>query len=341
MNRKHFLSAFIASAVYLPTLKSYGYTPQSFSSTRSKTPPFLKSGSTIAITSPAGYITLEQINSSILTMQSWGLTVKIGETIGKRDYTYGGTDEERLKDFQDLLDDPTVDAIMCARGGYGFVRIIDRLDFTKFKKKPKWIIGFSDITVILCHLDRNFSIPSIHSKMCSSFPDSWENADPLQKDTILSIKQVLFGEQTTYTAPINIFNRFGKTQAKLIGGNLSILETLAGSESDIHCNGKILFIEDTGEALYSIDRMMWNLKRSGKLDHLKGLIVGGFKMPKDNDSNEFGKSIYEIIMEKIVDFNFPVAFDFPVGHQKDNYALKCGSSYTLEVFEQGSRLQST
>ncbi|RNL52369.1 S66 peptidase family protein [Pedobacter jejuensis] len=337
MNRKHFLSSFIAAATVLPTFKSLAHSveDEQFSF---KIPSYLNPGDTIGITSPAGYITLEQVQPSILQMQNWGFNIKIGSTIGKRDFTYGGTDTERLNDFQEMLDDPNIKAIMCARGGYGFVRIIEQLDFTAFKRNPKWIIGFSDITVLHCHLAKNYRIASIHSKMCNSFPDDWSKAEPIQIETILSIKNALVGEQMIYSAPSNIYNRIGKANGVLVGGNLSIIETLAGSDSDLDTKNKILFIEDTGEYLYSIDRMLWNLKRSGKLKNLKGLIVGGFKVKLDDVGEEFGKSIYDIVLEKVSTYNYPIAFDFPVGHQRNNFALKCGVSHNLEVGASGTTL---
>lgn len=339
MNRKYFLSSFIAATTVLPAFKSLATTVENESSSF-KIPPYLKQGDTLGITSPAGYITLEQIQPSVLQMQSWGFNIKIGTTIGKRDFTYGGTDEERLTDFQQMLDDPTIKTIMCARGGYGFVRIIDKLDFTAFKRNPKWIIGFSDITVLHCHLAKNYAIASIHSKMCNSFPDDWDKAEPLQIETILSIKNALIGEQMSYIAPINVNNRLGKVEGMVVGGNLSIIETLSGSDSDLDTKNKILFIEDTGEYLYSIDRMMWNLKRSGKLKNLKGLIIGGFKFKQDDVGEEFGKSIYNIVLEKVKEYDYPIAFDFPVGHQRNNFAIKCGAKHVFEVNETGSVLRS-
>lgn len=339
MNRKHFLFSFIAAATVMPVFKTLA-DPVENESSPFKIPPYLKQGDVIGITSPAGYISAEQIQPSVLLMQSWGFQVKIGDTIGKRDFTYGGTDKERLADFQKMLDDPNIKAIMCARGGYGFIRIIDQLDFSSFKRNPKWIMGFSDITVLHCHLAKNYRIASIHAKMCNSFPDNWAKAEPIQIETILSIKNALTGEQMGYTSPSNSNNRLGKVDGILVGGNLSIIETLAGSDSDLDTKNKILFIEDTGEYLYSTDRMLWNLKRSGKLENLKGLIVGGFKVKPDDAGEEFGKTIYEIVLEKVTEYNYPIAFDFPVGHQRNNYALKCGVNHFLEVNATGSRLRT-
>ncbi|NTE04651.1 LD-carboxypeptidase [Agrobacterium tumefaciens] len=339
MNRKHFLSSFIAAVTAFPSFKTLASATYN-ESLSFKIPPFLNKGDTIGITSPAGYITIEQVQPSILQMQNWGFNIKVGETIGKRDFTYGGTDDERLADFQKMLDDPNIKAIMCARGGYGFVRIIDQLDFTHFMRNPKWIIGFSDITILHCHLAKNYGIASIHSKMCNSFPDDWLKAEPIQIETILSIKSVLTGQPLTYSAPANLNNRLGKVNGILIGGNLSIIETLSGTHSDLDTKDKILFIEDTGEYLYSIDRMLWNLKRSGKLKKLKALIIGGFKIKPDDVGEEFGKTVYDIVLEKVAAYNYPIAFDFPVGHQRNNYALMCGLNHVLDVSATGSILRT-
>ncbi len=297
-------------------------------------PPYLKKGDYIGITSPAGYITLEEIQPSIKLMESWGYKIKIGETIGKRDFTFGGTDEERAADLQQMLDDKSIKAIMCARGGYGAVRIIDKLKWEKFKAKPKWIIGFSDVTVLHSHLNKNLGIASIHSKMCNSFPDDWVKAEPVQVDTINSIQKALSGEKMKYEMTLNGRNKHGIVTGVLVGGNLKTLESLAASDSDITTAGKILFVEDTGEYMYSIDRMFWNLKRSGKLTHLKGLIIGGFKVKVDSDGDEFGKTLEDVVLEKVKRYDYPVCFDFPVGHQKNNFALKCGVKHKLVVQSQ-------
>lgn len=228
-----------------------------------------------------------------------GFKIRVGYTIGKRDFTYGGTDEERLNDFQMMLDDPQIKAIMCARGGYGFVRIIDKLNWEKFKTNPKWIIGFSDITVLHSHLLMKVGAASIHSKMCNSFPKVWAEAMPEQKDTIESIRKALTGERMEYNADFNTFNRTGSAKGILVGGNLKTLESLSGSASDINTDGKILFVEDTGEYLYSIDRMFWNLKRSGKLDKLAGLIVGESKINRMTPVNISGKRFMKLLQKKL------------------------------------------
>ena len=330
MNRKHFLSSIIPLGAVLTAAGNTGNIEEP--DIPLKIPPYLKKGDTIGITCPAGFITAEDIQPAVIKMQEWGYSIKVGDTVGKKDFTFGGTDEERLQDFQQMLDDKTVKAIMCARGGYGAVRIIDKIDFKKFVAHPKWIIGFSDITVLHCHLNKNFGIASVHSKMCNSFPADWSKAEPVQMETIESIQKCLSGEKMQYTAAPNEKNKTGIAEGVLVGGNLKTLETLAGSKSDINTDGKILFVEDTGEYLYSIDRMFWNLKRTGKLNKLKALIVGGFKIkPSEDPADEFGKDVYAIVLEIVREFNYPVCFDFPVGHQKNNFALKCGVRHRLSV----------
>jgi muramoyltetrapeptide carboxypeptidase len=330
MKRKDFIrsSVGVLTTSYLPALPKFA---SESSEAPFISPAFLRTGDIIGITAPAGYITSEEIRSAVQKMESWGYQIKIGETIDKRDFTFGGTDEERARDFQHMLDDPKIKAIMCARGGYGVVRIIDKLNWEKFKAKPKWIIGFSDATVIHSHLNKNFGIASIHSKMCNSFPDDWSLAEPIQVETIESIQLTLSGRKMKYTVTPNPQNKSGIADGVLIGGNLKMLETLAGTRSDINTAGKILFVEDTGEYMYSVDRMFWNLKRTGKLSQLKGLIIGGFKIKVDEDSDDFGRTLQDVVLEKVKAWHYPVCFDFPVGHQKNNYALKCGVKHRLSI----------
>ncbi|MBC8034145.1 MAG: LD-carboxypeptidase [Chitinophagaceae bacterium] len=340
MNRKHFLSSAMAFATTttLP-FKEYYRTIEHEKEPAAIIPPYLKKGAVIGITSPAGYITVEEIQPAINLLQSWGFNVRVGDTISKRDFTFGGTDEQRTADLQQMLNDPEINAILCARGGYGAVRIVDNLKWEKFQQKPKWIIGFSDITVLHAHISRNTGIASIHSKMCSGFPEDLVKAEPIQEATVISIKQALTGEQIDYPVTPVIYNRKGKASGRLVGGNLKTIESLAGSDSDIRTNQKILFVEDTGEYLYSIDRMFWNLKRSGKLAQLAGLIIGGFKIKMDESNEDFGKTLYDIVLEKVKEYDYPVCFDFPVGHQKNNFALKCGVEHILEVTDNGCILK--
>ena len=336
MKRKNFLQSSIGVLVsgYLPAIPRLAIDEPEFTS-----PQALNTGDVIGITAPAGYITHEEISSAVQKMESWGFKIKVGDTIDKRDFTFGGTDEERAKDLQQMLDDPHIKAIMCARGGYGAIRIVDKLNWEKFKLKPKWIIGFSDITIFHSHLNKNLGIASIHSKMCNSFPDDWSLAEPAQIETIESIQWALSGKKMNYTAPANTQNKSGIAEGILVGGNLKTLESLSGTRSDINTAGKILFVEDTGEYMYSIDRMFWHLKRTGKLSRLKGLIVGGFKIKVDENSDDFGRTLQDVVLEKIKDYDYPVCFDFPVGHQKNNYALKCGVKHKLTVTENETSLK--
>ena len=340
MKRKDFLSAIIPLGATLGAIAN-GKILLDEPDAPAAIPPYLKKGDIIGITCPAGYITLQDIQPAVNKIKEWGFEVKIGDTIGKKDFTFGGTDEERLKDFQQMLDDTTIKAILCARGGYGAVRIIDDIDFKKMAKHPKWIIGFSDVTVMHSHLNRNYRVASIHSKMCNSFPEDWAKAEPVQIESIESIRKCLFGEKMHYLFTPNPVNKTGLVDGELVGGNLKTLESLSASKSDINTKDKILFVEDTGEYLYSIDRMFWNLKRSGKLSHLKGLIIGGFKPKKDDVGEEFGKTLETIVLEKVSEYDYPVCFDFPVGHQKNNFALKCGVMHRLAVHLNECRLNET
>ena len=338
MNRKNFLSSLLATSAVFP-LSSFNIENPEVNDRPFSIPPYLKSGDTIGITCPAGNISLLEIQPAIQQIESWGYKVRIGDTVGKKDFTFGGTDPERTKDFQQMLDDASIHAILCARGGYGSIRILDQLEFTKFVAEPKWIIGFSDITFIHSHLNRNFNIASIHSKMCNSFPDDWSKAEPVQIESILSIRKALSGEPMKYTVMPDASNRNGMATGQLVGGNLKTIETLSGTKSDMQTAGKILFLEDTGEYLYSIDRMFWNLKRTGKLDKLAGLIICGFKIKPDDPGEEFGKTIADIVLEKVKDYQYPVCFGFPVGHQKENYALKHGIMHHIDVNSNNVSLQ--
>lgn len=303
-------------------------------------PAYLQKGDTIGIACPGGFVTQDDIKPAVEKITEWGFKVKLGKTIGTRESGFAGTDNARAQDFQDMMDDSEVKAILCGRGGYGSIRVIDKLDFSQFRSHPKWIIGFSDITVMHSHVNRRVGVASIHSKMCNSFPADWPGADPEQVDSINSIHEALSGTKMTYDVPACEFNQPGMATGSLVGGNLRTLESLAGSVSDIVTKGKILFVEDTGEYLYSIDRMFWNMQRSGKLDRLKGLIIGGFKVKNDDPGEEFGKSLEEIVLEKTRGLGYPVCFGFPVGHQKKNYALKCGVPHRLRVDGTGAVLES-
>ncbi|MFY0254712.1 LD-carboxypeptidase [Chitinophaga sp. 30R24] len=342
MNRKHFLSALVTAGMGLPSLKTLAGTGlhKIAHNPGQLVPPYLQPGDVIGITCPAGYIKREDIQPAIRIMESWGFKVRIGKTVGDRDYSFGGTDAARLADLQAMLNNDDIRAIMCGRGGYGTARIIDQLDFSHFSQKPKWIIGFSDATVLHCHISRHFGIASLHSKMCNSFPDDFSKAEPIVQDTIISIYQALTGKKMQYSAAPDIHNRKGKASGVLTGGNLSIIQSIAATDSEIATNGKILFLEEVGEYLYSLDRMLDALQRSHKLDNLAGLIIGGFnKIKPDDPGEEFGRTIYDMVLEKVKHFKYPVCFNFPVGHQKNNYALKCGMMHTLNVADDAVTLR--
>jgi muramoyltetrapeptide carboxypeptidase len=291
-----------------------------------KIPPYLQKGDTIGLVCPAGYMAWEKVQTCIQTLQVWGYRVKTGKTIGGDSKNYfSGSDAYRLADFQDMLDDEDVKAILCARGGYGVGRIIDLIDFGTFKKQPKWIIGFSDITILHCHLYSNYYISSLHAPMAAAFND-----EGYHSEYVRSLKNALEGKKLKYQCPPHPYNRKGTAIGELVGGNLSLLAHLVGTDSDIKTKGRILFLEDTGEYLYNIDRMMYQLKRSGKLSKLAGLIVGGFTDNKDTE-RPFGQTAYEIIRDVVKEYDYPVCFGFPVSHEQENYALKIGVGYKLKV----------
>ena len=333
MKRKRFLSALIGSPLLSTAVFHSVDTPKKelIADIPWRIPPYLKPGDTIGITCPAGYMTLEQIQPAVETMKNWGFKLRIGSTVGKRDFIFGGTDPERLADLQEMLDDDSIRAIMCARGGYGSVRIIDMLDWKKFVENPKWIIGFSDITVIHAQLNHQLHVASIHSKMCNSFPEDAAHAEEGQWNSILSIRNALIGKPIEYPIVFDTANKAGSGTGILAGGNLKTIESLAGSASDMITDGTILFLEDTGEYLYSVDRMFYNLKRTGKLKNLNGLLIGSFHVKPDDPGDEFGKSVYNIVLDHISEYKYPVCFNFPVGHVKTNYALKCGVRHELNI----------
>ena len=284
-------------------------------------PAFLKKGDTIAIVATARKNIEDNLQPAISWLKSWGLEVVIGTTIGLDKNQLAGTDEQRAADFQTQLDNPNIKAIWCVRGGYGTVRMIDLLDFTMFKKSPKWIIGFSDVTVLHSHLT-TLGYQSIHGIMPVSAKATQEAKESLRKS--------LFGESLQYSVPCDQMNKLGSATGILVGGNLSILYSLLGSPSAIDCTDKILFIEDLDEYLYHIDRMMINLKRNGCLESLKGIIVGGMTKMKDNDI-PWGKNALEIIEDVTKTYKIPIIYNFPAGHLADNHALIIGRKITLNA----------
>lgn len=291
-----------------------------------KIPPYLKKGDTIGITCPAGYMEAKLIRNCVKTLQSWGFQVMVGKTIGSAsDNYFSGTDDERKDEFQAMLDEPTVKAILCGRGGYGVTRIIEQLDFKGFKKNPKWVIGFSDITVLHAYILTKCNTASLHAPMANAF-----NNGGVKLPYVQSLHKALIGRKTTYSSATHAMNRLGKATGILMGGNLALIAHLVGAEFVYKTKGAILFLEDVGEYAYNIDRMMIQLKRAGILSQLNGLILGGFTDQKDT-TRPFGQSVEAIIQKHIAEYDYPVCFGFPVSHGIQNYALKVGTEYQLTV----------
>lgn len=296
-------------------------------------PPYLKFGDAIGITCPASKMDKASAEYAADVLKSWGYDTVLGDTVGTDFHNFSAPDEIRLSDLQKMLDDDHIKAILFGRGGYGMVRILDKIDFSHFVRHPKWVCGYSDITALLTHLYTCYDISSVHSLMSSGI-------NPETKDDayILNLKAVLSGHAINYDFLSDELNKPGTGKGELIGGNLSLLVNLSGTISQPEANGKILFIEDTGEYRYSVDRMMINLKRAGWLKDLNGLIVGSFTESKETET-PFGQTEYELILDKVKEYKYPVAFGFPVGHQKENYPLKIGIAYTLSVGEKCSLSQ--
>lgn len=288
-------------------------------------PPYLHKGSKVAIVAPARSITFEEVLPSIRLFRKWGWEAVLGTNIFNRLNQFAGTDDNRVADFQQMLDDESVMAIICARGGYGTVRIIDRLDFSRFIKSPKWIVGYSDVTVLHTHIQNITGVETLHAVMPVNIPD-----DEVTNDSIESLRKALSGADLRYVIPASIHSRPGEGEGILTGGNLSILHNLMGSRSELQTEGKILFLEDVDEYLYHIDRMMMSLQRAGKLQHLRGLIVGGMDRMNDN-AIPFGKQANEIISDAVAGYGYPVCFDFPSGHGPLNLALILGRKVKLSV----------
>ncbi len=291
------------------------------------TPPALRRGDRIGIVAPARKISEEELRPSLEIIRDWGLEPVTGKHVYGSCNQFSGTDEERARDLQSMLDDDSVKAVLCARGGYGMLRIIDRLDFSCFYKNPKWLAGYSDVTVLHSHVHHNFGIETIHSTMPVNFMKS--------PATVETLRKALFGEKLSYSFSSHPMSREGEARGIFTGGNLSLLYALSGSRSDISTEGKVLFIEDIDEYLYHLDRMMLNMKRSGKLSKLAGLVVGGMTDMKDN-TIPYGRTAEAIIMDAVREYSYPVGLGFPAGHIDNNFALVMGGEVSLSV---GSRPQ--
>ncbi len=292
-------------------------------------PEFLTSGDKVGIVATAKKVDNDTTINGINVLKSWGLKVISGQYLFNSSYQFAGTDEQRADDFQKMIDDPEVKAIFLARGGYGSTRIIDQIKFDALKSNPKWICGFSDVTAIHLQL-RNLGIASIHAPMPSFFHS-------IDRESLQWFKKLIFGEKSRFTIKPHKLNSEGKVKGRLIGGNLSIICHTIGTKSELFPKGQILFIEDVGEQLYHIDRMMVQLKRTGILASISGLIVGQFSDMKDN-KDPFGTDAYQIIYAHTKEYNYPKAFNFPVGHTRENYALPVGVESILTVGKNNSTL---
>jgi muramoyltetrapeptide carboxypeptidase len=290
-----------------------------------KVPPYLHPGDKFRIVAPAGKSAEEHILPAVNWLRENGYSVETGKNIFGQHFQYSGTDQERLSDLQGALDDPETKVILCTRGGYGTIRIIDQLDFSRFRKHPKWLVGYSDITVLHNRLHLS-GYPSIHATMCRGF--FAENNLPTEG--LHTLLNLLCGEKPEYPVSASPMNRTGSATATLVGGNLSLLHSLMGTPYDLDTAGKILFVEDIGEYLYHIDRIMVGLRLAGKLKYLAGLVVGQFTGTKDNEE-PFGKNVEEIILDAVRDYDFPVCLGFPAGHGQSNLALRLGSAYKLKI----------
>lgn len=290
-------------------------------------PPYLKAGDTVAIVAPSGILKNRnsEVEQAVALLKSWGLHAVVGKYVFNKADHFAGTDEERCEDFQNALDDPKISAIWIARGGYGTVRILDKLDYTKFMTHPKWIIGYSDITALHNQI-HNKGYQSIHALMCVSLT---ENLDDI-KESLSTFRSTIFGHPVNYTLEGSVYNRTGEVSGVLVGGNLTMLHTMLGSKTSIDTSGKILFIEEIGEYKYHIDRMLQSLKRAGYFDNCKGLLVGNMSKMRKN-TTPWGTSVEQLILDALADYDFPIAFNMPAGHEKDNRAMVFGKSITFMV----------
>ena len=290
-------------------------------------PSYLKAGDTVAIVAPSGILKNRtgEVKQATDLLKSWGLHVVVGKHVFSQDNHFAGTDNERCEDFQKAMDDPSISAIWCARGGYGTVRIVDKLNFEKFRENPKWLIGYSDITA-LHNQFHNEGFESIHALMCTSLTKDLNDIS----ETISTFKKAIFGEPLSYTLKGTNYNKVGTVTAPIVGGNLTLLHTMLGSKSSLNTKGKILFIEEIGEYKYHIDRMLQSLKRAGYFDNCAGVLVGGMSKMRKN-TTLWGTSVEQLILDALADYDFPIVFNVPAGHEKDNRALILGRNATITV----------
>ncbi|MDR3706143.1 MAG: LD-carboxypeptidase [Paludibacteraceae bacterium] len=286
-------------------------------------PPFLTPFDKIAIVSPSGNIDVKYIDGAVKCLTEWRLQPIVGEFARGQVGRFSGTVEQRISDLQTAIDDDNIKAIFCSRGGYGLIQIVDNLDFTAFDIHPKWIIGFSDITV-LHNATSGIHVVSLHSVMAKHLTE-FPHSEPARL-----VHDILFGQALpNYIGDRQPLDRNGKVEGKLLGGNLSVLFSLRGTHFDLDTYDKILFIEDIAEKPYYIDRMMQNLKMGGVLENLKGLIVGQFTEYEEDPS--MGKTVYEIIADAVSEYDYPVCFNYPAGHVDNNIPLLLGAEVKLSV----------
>jgi len=297
------------------------------------TPKSLKEGDKIGMVAPARKIHISEIKSAVKVFERWGLEVVLAKNLFAQDRQFAGSDEQRAEDLQQMLDDETIKAIVCARGGYGTIRILPLLDFSKFMKSPKWVVGYSDITALHVFINQSLGVKSVHGIMPLNFP-----ANGSENEAIKSLKKALWGETSIYTFEMHPFNKKGNISGEFVGGNLSVLYSIAGTKYDINTDWKILFLEDLDEYLYHIDRMMMNLKFSGKLEKLRGLVVGGMTGMNDN-AIPFGKTAYEIIRDTVKEYNYPVFFGFPAGHIENNLSIIMGGAVEISSDESSVKVK--
>jgi len=296
-------------------------------------PPYVKPGDLVSIAAPARWVDPADVQNFLSMLEQEGLKTITG-SIFARHHQFAGEDKDRLDDLQHMLDHPDIKAIFCARGGYGTLRLLDKIDLKGFAEHPKWVVGFSDITALHAYLQMRIGVASIHAAM----PYTFREVSDIENPAAASLFGILKGEFPSYTVPSHSLNRKGKSSGILLGGNLSVLYSLTGTLFQFPTMGAILFLEDVDEYLYHIDRMMQNLKLAGMLENLAGLVVGGLTDMHDNEV-PFGKDAAEIIREAVEEFDFPVCFDFPAGHMEENMAMVMGRQVSLEVTENGSRLE--
>lgn len=298
-------------------------------------PPYLKVGDSVAIVAPSGILQnrKQEVATAKELLESWGLKVMIGKHVFSQAHHFAGTDNERCEDFQKALDNSNIKAIWAARGGYGTVRILDKLDYSTFLKHPKWVIGYSDITALHNQIN-TIGVESLHALMAVSLGD----ASSAIKASISTFKSTLFGKSLQYDLTGSKYNKIGETSGQLVGGNLTILHTMLGSNTSLDMTGKILFIEEIGEYAYHIDRMLQSLKRAGYFENCKGIIVGDMSKVRKN-TTPWGKPIQQLILDVVADYNFPVAFNMPAGHENDNRALILGRTIQLKVAKDATTIR--